>query len=190
MKSFKKAVIITLIVCVLSVTCFLIFSNRTTEVDTPMTEEQEHIQEEEEIKPVEYAPAETAVILYLPNEDMSGYNVQTIYYKGEGIEIQKRIVEDILFRYLKDLGVIDLPETIKLLELKVWNETLSINFSKEILDYKINDEVKERYVIGSVVNTLLGTTNAYTDVQFLVEGERVEKLLGTVDTWNPFMFIH
>lgn len=142
---------------------------------------------EEYVKPQVFVDNTVKVTLYLPNAELSGYVKKEAVYKGEGLEVQKQVINDLLFKYLKDK--IKIPEDAAVLDLKVWNETLMINFNKAAKGIKVKDPRAEKCVIGALVNSLLTTSKEFTDVQFLVEGERVDALFGSINTRNPFMFV-
>lgn len=142
---------------------------------------------EQDIKPQIFAKDTVKATLYLPKSDLSGYETKEVEYAGQGLEVQKRLINDLLFNYLKDK--IEIPEDTVVLDLEIWNETLKVNFNKAATGIKVNDPRMERYIIGSIVNSLLTTSKKFTDVQFLVEGERVDAFFGHINTRNPFMFM-
>lgn len=142
---------------------------------------------EEYVEPKVYVDNSVKAVLYLPNKDLTGYIKKEVTYKGEGLEIQRQMANDILFNYLKDYVYI--PAGTEITDLKIWDETLKINFNKKALGMKVKDPRAEKYVIGALVNSLLTTSKEFTDVQFLVENERVDRLFGHINTRNPFMFV-
>lgn len=144
---------------------------------------------EEDVKPETFVEDKAKVTIYVPNEKFDGYIKKEVELTGVGTEIQKQIIDDVLFDKIKKSGKIKLPDNAKIISLKVWDETLQVNFSKDILNAKIDDPKAEKFIIGSIVNSLLTSSNAFTDVQFLVDGERIDRLFGHFNTKNPLMHV-
>lgn len=192
-KGLKFAVIFTLVMAVLMGAVFLFTSNNDKDdgknkdiLETPDDPIYDPTPAPD-ITPVDYMMEKKDVKIYLPNESLDGYSEQVVQYKYNGNEtnLYKVVVEDILFNRLPELGLVAVPEGTEVLDIKVWNETLNISFSKEILESDVEDKVKEQYVLGSLVKTLLGSSEDFTDIQLLVEGERIETIFGHLNTWNP-----
>jgi hypothetical protein len=144
---------------------------------------------EEDVKPETFVDDKAKVTIYVPNEKFDGYIKKEVELTGVGTEIQKQIIDDVLFDKINKSGKIKLPDSTKIISLKVWDETLQVNFSKDILNAKVDDPKAEKFIIGSVVNSLLTSSNAFTDVQFFVEGERIDRLFGHFNTKNPLMHV-
>ena len=192
-KGLKFAVIFTLVMAVLMGAVFLFTSNNDKDdgknkdiLETPDDPIYDPTPAPD-VTPVDYMMEKKDVKIYLPNESLDGYSEQVVQYKYNGNEtnLYKVVVEDILFNRLPELGLVAVPEGAEVLDIKVWNETLNISFSKEILESDVEDKVKEQYVLGSLVKTLLGSSEDFTDIQLLVEGERIETIFGHLNTWNP-----
>lgn len=146
--------------------------------DTPFVEEV--------AEPLVYVDGKIPVTLYLPNADYTEFVKKEVFFEGN---IQKEIIEYLLFNQFE--SQISIPDGTTIKRLDLWNETLNIDFSKEAeKNLNIQGTKKEWYIIGSVVNSLLENSDQYTDVQFLVNGERVDNLFGEIDTSNPFMEFH
>lgn len=77
-----------------------------------------------------------------------------------------------------------IPEGTKLLSLEIVDGVAYVNFSKEIQTNHWGGSTGEMFTIMSVVNSLTESPNV-TAVQFLVEGQRVESLVGHADTTVP-----
>lgn len=194
-KGLKFAVIFTLVMAVLMGAVFLFTSNNDKDdgknkdiLETPDDPIYDPTPAPD-VTPVDYMVEKKDVKIYLPNESLDGYSEQVVQYKYNGNEtnLYKVVVEDILFNRLPELGLVAVPEGTEVLDIKVWNETLNISFSKEILESDVEDKVKEQYVLGSLVKTLLGSSEDFTDIQLLVEGERAETIFGHLNTWNPLI---
>jgi hypothetical protein len=142
---------------------------------------------EPDVTPFDYMVEEEEVTIYLPNEDLDGYEEEVVIYKykGDAVNLQKAVAEDILFKRLPELGLVMVPEGTEVLDISIWNETLNISLSEEILESVVEDKTTERYVLGSLARSLLGSSDEFTDIQLLVEGERIETIFGHLNTWNP-----
>lgn len=182
----KKTLIITIlaIILLLCIGIYFLYSHRNVEKTILGDPGKAY----EEYEPQVFSSDDSVkVTLYLPNDDLSGYEKKEVTYKGEGLSVQKQVINDLLFNYLKDK--VQVPEGTAVLDLNIWDETLKVNFNKKVSDIKVNNPRAEKYVIGSIVNSLLTTSDKFTDVQFLVEGNRVDSLFGHINTRNPFMFV-
>lgn len=72
---------------------------------------------------------------------------------------------------------------VKLLSLNIKNDLAIVNFSKEILSIK-GGSMQELLLVGSIVNTLT-EFKEIKKVQILVDGKRVETLMGHMDLSEP-----
>lgn len=72
---------------------------------------------------------------------------------------------------------------VGLLTLDIKNDLAIVNFSKEIQTIK-GGSLQELLIVGSIVNTLT-EFNEIKKVQILIEGKRVETLLGHMDLSAP-----
>ncbi len=77
-----------------------------------------------------------------------------------------------------------IPEGVKLLSLEIVDGVAYVNFSKEIQTNHWGGSTGEMFTIFSVVNSLTESPNVKS-VQFLIEGQRVESLVGHADTTKP-----
>lgn len=139
---------------------------------------------EEEVEPNVYTENESVVKIYVPdNQTGSLTEKELVLSKDENIE--ETIINHILYNEIKTLNEKTIPQNI-VIKTEIWNETLKISFGQNIEDYKVNDRNKEEIFFASLTNSLLNNSKLFTDVQFLIEGERSEKLLGVYNTENPF----
>lgn len=139
---------------------------------------------EEYVEPIIRENDEYVVTVYVPNKEGTALEKKTETYKGEGLDVQEAIFEDV---FVSSPGV-TLPSGVKVNGMKIWNETLHIDLSSDVGKTVCTDEASERVFLASIVNSLLGSSKQFTDVQFLVDGERVENLLGHTNTMNPLAF--
>lgn len=77
-----------------------------------------------------------------------------------------------------------IPEGTSLLSLTVSDGIANVNFSKEIQTKHWGGSAGESMTVYSVVNSL-DLVEGINKVQFLVEGNKVESLLGHIDTSKP-----
>lgn len=77
-----------------------------------------------------------------------------------------------------------IPEGTKLLSLEIVDGVAYVNFSKEMQTNHWGGSTGEMFTIYSIVNSLTESPNVKA-VQFLIEGQRVESLVGHADTTKP-----
>jgi len=77
-----------------------------------------------------------------------------------------------------------IPDGTRLLSLDIVDGVAYVNFSREIQTNHWGGSTGEMFTIMSVVNSLTEDPDI-TAVQFLVEGQRVESLVGHADTTVP-----
>ena len=77
-----------------------------------------------------------------------------------------------------------IPPEAKLLSLEIVEGVAYVNFSIEIQTKHWGGSTGELFTIYSIVNSLTESPNV-TAVQFLIEGKRVESLVGHVDATKP-----
>ena len=74
-------------------------------------------------------------------------------------------------------------DDINILDVYVKNNIAYVNISKENLH---GGSLEEIFFIGQIVNTLIDSFKEVESVQFLVEGEKIESLMGHIDASKPF----
>ncbi len=77
-----------------------------------------------------------------------------------------------------------IPEGTRLLSLEIADGVAYVNFSKEIQTNHWGGSTGEMFTIMSIVDSLTESPNVRA-VQFLIEGQRVESLVGHADTTSP-----
>ena len=75
-----------------------------------------------------------------------------------------------------------IPETSKVLDVKIENALATVNFAREGLN---GSSMEEAFTINQIVATLL-ELDEVDRVQFLVDGEVAESLMGHFDTTQAF----
>ncbi len=103
--------------------------------------------------------------------------------KKEGT-IEEVVVNELIKGPKKEGLTKTIPESAKLLSIKVVDGVAYVNFSKEIQTKHWGGSAGESMTIYSVTNSL-AKLDGIKKVQFLVEGNKVESLLGHMDTTEP-----
>lgn len=79
-----------------------------------------------------------------------------------------------------------LPSNCETKEIFLHEETIFVNFNKNIIEGHCKGSSGEILTIYSIVNTLLDNLSDYKKVQILVEGEEIETLAGHIFSKKPF----
>ena len=77
-----------------------------------------------------------------------------------------------------------IPEETKVLQVIQKDQTLTVNFSKELRDNHWGGSTGEILTVYSIVNSLTEIPTV-ENVQFWIEGEQIETLVGHIDLRNP-----
>lgn len=118
------------------------------------------------------------------NEDLEKYIPLNMSIEVEDGAIAEAIVNALIAgpsdKYDVDNGI---PEGLKLIDLNLKEDgLLYINFSSENLH---GGSLQEELLIGQMVNSLL-ELDTIKSIQFMVNGEITESLMGHYDTSQPF----
>ncbi len=76
------------------------------------------------------------------------------------------------------------PKETKILNVSKNNDTIQVDFSKEIIENHWGGSTGERLTVYSIVNTL-AQFDEIADVKFLIEGKEVDTLVGHMDLSRP-----
>lgn len=76
-----------------------------------------------------------------------------------------------------------ITDKIKFNDIYMAGDTVYVNLNKNGLS---GGSTEEAYLIGQVVNTLINTFTEVQQVQFLIDGEVSESLMGHIDAASPF----
>ena len=95
---------------------------------------------------------------------------------------QEGIIRELINGSDSDDLVTIIPKNLKLLNVEVINGTAFLDFSKEGLN---GSSLEEYFTIKQIVDSLFELDNI-EKVQFLVEGEKVESLMGHIGVSEPF----
>lgn len=133
---------------------------------------------------------EEQVVLYFANKEY----IETGNESLEKLIGEKRIVEynsdnleESIIKELKKGPKSDkletvIPDTIKILDIKVSNNTAFVNFDKKGLS---GGSMEEDFILGQIMDSLFELDHI-DKVQFLINGEKAESLMGHFDISNPF----
>lgn len=148
--------------------------------DEPKDDEEndENVEKEAEIKI--YLTSEEYVVT--GNEDL-----EKLDFVERKVNYGDTILEEAVVRQLleePDSGELinSIPDSVELIEVKVMDDTAYVDFSKDGME---GGSLEEVLTIDQIVTTLLdiGTVEK---VQFLLDGEVSDSLMGHVSTTEPF----
>ena len=100
----------------------------------------------------------------------------------EDVSLEEGIIRELINGSDSDDLVTIIPNNLKLLSVEVIDETAFLNFSKEGLN---GGSLEEYFTIKQIVDSLFELDNI-EKVQFLVEGEKTESLMGHIGVFEPF----
>lgn len=98
--------------------------------------------------------------------------------------LEAAVVEELVKGPEKEGSIPTVPEGTKVLSVTVVNRVAYVNFSKEFQTKHWGGSAGEIMTIYSVVNTLTELPGV-EKVQFLLEGDKLESILGHMDTTIP-----
>lgn len=160
--------------------------------DNDIIDKVEEDDAEEKNQVVEPTPKTDSeeVILYFANNEYINTGDESL----EKLIPEKRIVEygdisleEVIVKELmkgpkkNNLSTV-IPTSIKLLGVEVSNGTAFVNFSQEGL---FGGSMEEYFTVNQIVGSLLELNNI-DRVQFLIDGEKAESLMGHFDISEPF----
>lgn len=160
--------------------------------DNDIIDKVEEDDTEEKNQVVEPTPKTDSeeVILYFANNEYINTGDESL----EKLIPEKRIVEygdisleEVIVKELmkgpkkNNLSTV-IPTSIKLLGVEVSNGTAFVNFSQEGL---FGGSMEEYFTVNQIVGSLLELNNI-DRVQFLIDGEKAESLMGHFDISEPF----
>jgi len=137
--------------------------------------------------PVDPGPGEGEIVvrLYFGDKEAMWLLPEDRTVKADPNKTYEQIVVEQLIAGPRLEGhVRTIPEGVQLLSLEIVEGVAYVNFSKEIQTKHWGGSTGEMFTILSVVDSLTESPNVKA-VQFLVEGKRVESLVGHADTTKP-----
>ena len=105
---------------------------------------------------------------------------RTIEYKD--ISIEEAIVKELMKEPENHKLSTVIPATIQLIDVQVSDSIAFVNFAQEGL---YGGSMQESFTISQIVNSLVELDNV-DKVQFLIDGDRAESLMGHFDIREPF----
>lgn len=154
--------------------------------------DEEDIDEDDKVDIVEPTPKtdEKEVVLYFANNEYVETGDESLEHlipenrivEYGDISLEEAIVRELMKGPKSDKLGTSIPSTVKLLGVEVSNGTAFVNFSQEGL---FGGSMQESFTISQIVNSLL-ELDSVDKVQFLVDGEKAESLMGHIDATEPF----
>ncbi|MCL6478829.1 MAG: GerMN domain-containing protein [Peptococcaceae bacterium] len=136
--------------------------------------------------PISAGPKDTPVkvTLYFSDSQADKLVPEEREVAKKGDYLEKIIVEELIKGPTGKGMLKTIPESARLLSLSVVDGVAYVNFSQEIQTKHWGGSAGETMTVYSVVNSL-ARLEGIKKVQFLVEGKKVESLLGHMDTSEP-----
>lgn len=190
----KKLLIIVLLI---TMSFNLIACNAKVPEDEDILEDQNIIEEDEENSGageeiVDPSPKTDSkeVVLYFPNkkyvetgdESLDKLLTETRLVEYGDTSLEEAIVKELIKGAESEELLTSIPSTVKLLGVETSNNIAFVNFSRDGL---YGGSLQEGFTISQIVNSLL-ELDSVDQVQFLVDGEKTESLMGHYDTMEPF----
>ncbi len=154
--------------------------------------------EEKEYDIIETTPKtneknEKEVILYFANKEYIETGDESLeqlvpekrIVKYGDISLEEAIIKELMKGPENDKLNTVIPTTIKLINVEVSDSIAFVNFAQEGL---YGGSMEEDFTISQIVNSLLELDNV-DKVQFLIDGEKAESLMGHFDVQEPFEII-
>lgn len=155
-------------------------------------EYEDEIEDEEKEKPTPDIKEEKVkeVVLYFANkeyietgnESLEKFIGEKRTVEYENMSLEEAIIEELKKGPKKSESETVIPETITILDVKVSNGIAFVNFDKKGLS---GGSMEEDFVLGHIMDTLFELDHI-NKVQFLINGEKAESLMGHFDISEPF----
>ena len=158
-------------------------------VDDNDTNDVEDTEEDNEKEPTLEKDKEEIVLYFSNNEyiETGNEDLDKVLPEKRTIEYNNMELEEAIVRELlkgpesKELST-SIPDTVELLDVKVEDKTAFVNLSEEGLN---GSSLQEDLTIRQIVNSLV-ELDSVDKVQFLINGEESESLMGHLDITEPF----
>lgn len=160
--------------------------------DNDIIDKVEEDDPEEKNKVVEPTPKTDSeeVVLYFVNKeyiDTGDESLEKLIPEKRTVEYGDISLEEVIVKELmkgpkEDSLSTVIPTSVKLLGVEVSDGTAFVNFSQEGL---FGGSMQEDFTINQIVASLLELNNIER-VQFLIDGEKAESLMGHFDISEPF----
>lgn len=116
------------------------------------------------------------------DDTLDHFIIQEKTLNYEGMTIEEAIVKELMKDPKDDSMTTEIPYTAKLLGVEVTDGTAFVNFAQEGMS---GGSTQEYLTINQIVNSLLELADI-DRVQFLIDGEKVESLMGHCEIMEPF----
>lgn len=173
-----------------------------TKVNKPSNEDKDNIVEEDPDELIEEEDDEEEIVDPNPKTDVEEvvlYFVNDEYVETGDESLEKLVAEERTVEYgdisleeaiVKELmkgpkseGISTLiPSTVKLLGVEVADGTAFVNFAQEGL---YGGSMQESFTLSQIINSLI-ELDSVERVQFLIDGEKSETLMGHLEISEPF----
>lgn len=185
----KKFIVIFLVI-ILSLSLVACNNTESPEDENPIEEQDNAEENDDEI--VEPTPNtdEVEVTLYFANKEYvetGDESLEKLIAEKRTVEYGDTSLEETVVKELikgpesEELSTI-IPQSINLLGIEVADGTAFVNFSQEGL---YGGSMQEGFTISQIVNSLL-ELDSVDRVQFLIDGEKAESLMGHISIMDPF----
>jgi len=192
-----KKYIAAVLVLVIAFTLVSCTSEKPGDLDVEKPQDNEDIIEDNNSEDEDENPQEPIsennkeeVVLYFANneyietgsEDLDKVLPENRIIEYNNTSLEEEIVRELMKGpELEELST-SIPETVKLLGVKVENKIAFVDFAAEGLN---GGSLQEDLTIMQIVNTLL-ELDSVEKVQFLIDGKESESLMGHMDIMEPY----
>lgn len=184
------AILLVLIMTITVVGCRKNEDSKENKIDEQQNVQEESQEENKEDETAEPGTEESEVTLYFGNneyietgdESIEKLAPEKVTIESGNMPLEEAIVRELMKGPKSDKLSSSIPSTAKLLGVEVTDGTAFVNFAQEGL---YGSSLQEFYTISQIVNSLLELDNV-NKVQFLIDGNKAETLMGHYTITDPF----
>ncbi|MDD3654414.1 MAG: GerMN domain-containing protein [Desulfotomaculaceae bacterium] len=142
--------------------------------------------QEAETPPVSPHPDETktALTLYFSDREAQFLTPEEREVVRKGISVEEALVKELIAGPADNAHGRTIPQETRLISISVASGVAYVNFSKELQTKHWGGSAGETMTVYSVVNSLAGLPGI-NEVQFLIDGSKVETLAGHIELTSP-----
>ena len=188
----KKFIAIFLLVLMVFSLAACTKSNTPSDDNDIVDENPQDVVEEEEDEVVEPTPStdEVEITLYFANKEYvetGDESLEKLIPEKRTVEygdisLEERVVKELMKGPDSDELSTVIPSNVKLLGVEVSDGTAFVNFAGEGL---YGGSMQEDFTISQIVNSLVELDDVER-VQFLIDGQKAETLMGHIEISEPF----